>query len=93
MQVLHHCDNRRCVNPSHLFLGTNADNVADRVSKGRDGDHRGVNNGRAVIGSLDALAIREARRRGVSAKDLGERYGMRTTTIYKIAKGRLWGHV
>jgi len=35
LQVLHHCDNRRCANWSHLFLGTNADNVADRQAKGR----------------------------------------------------------
>jgi hypothetical protein len=35
MHVLHSCDNRRCTNPGHLFLGTNIDNIADKVSKGR----------------------------------------------------------
>lgn len=45
MHVLHTCDNCRCVNPKHLFLGTNADNVADKVSKGRQAKNTGWKNG------------------------------------------------
>lgn len=44
-QVLHHCDNPPCVNPSHLFLGTNQDNVDDKMEKGREGRAMGDRNG------------------------------------------------
>jgi hypothetical protein len=47
MMVLHRCDNRRCVNPSHLFLGSNQDNVDDMVKKDRQA--RGEKNGRSKL--------------------------------------------
>lgn len=40
LHVLHKCDNKKCVRPSHLFLGTNQDNINDKVAKGRQYSHR-----------------------------------------------------
>ena len=84
--VLHKCDYPPCVRPDHLFLGTKADNARDMVAKGRNVPGRRVD-------EMGRETIREARSKGVSARDLSKRYGLSESTIYGILAGKQWGPV
>lgn len=83
--VCHKCDNPICVNPSHLFLGTSADNTADKVRKGRQA--KGEGHGMVRL-SVDAVnAIRTRYRRGLG-RQLAAEYRVHLNTIVKIAHGQ-----
>lgn len=85
MYACHSCDNPRCVKPSHLFLGTPADNMQDRDRKGR---HRcGI--GRA---KLDIAQVREIRAAKESQVKLAKMYGVHQSTISDIKNRVHWGN-
>lgn len=87
--VLHRCDNPECTNPEHLFLGSNLDNIRDRIAKGRSrsGDQRGEHNGNAKLTVEQVAAIRaDARASSAIAVD----YGMSRTMIKYIKAGAFW---
>lgn len=95
LEVCHSCDNPPCNNPAHWFLGTTADNTADKVAKGRQS--RGVTHG---MSKLTEDAVREIRRDFVrisyhctNAANLAERYDVDRTSILNIIKGKTWKHV
>ena len=94
MSVLHKCDNPPCVNPDHLFLGSQSDNIKDRVKKGRS---RGPTGESAPLAKLTATKVIELRRlherNGVSVQDLADRFGIHKATVHKILKGNIWRHV
>lgn len=92
--VLHRCDNRKCVNPKHLFLGTQADNVADMVSKNRHAGWsglRGTAHGCSKLTENDVREIRAAVNPHV--RDLAKKYGVDRNHIYAIRSGKLWKHL
>lgn len=93
LHVLHRCDNPSCVNPGHLFLGTNADNVADKISKGREPSHVGERNNRSKLKETDVLAIREDAGNGVSQYLLAKRYSVTQTQISSIVRRKAWRHI
>lgn len=90
LSVLHHCDNRACVNVAHLFLGTQADNVHDAKSKGRLRGVRGAANYRAKLTADDVREIRERAGRGVVQRVLADDYGVSPKQISVIVSGKQW---
>jgi hypothetical protein len=88
MNVLHRCDNPKCCNPSHLFIGTQRDNIDDQLAKGRW--LRGERAGRAKLTEADVMYIRQSTE---SDSDLGRRYGVYPTTINAARIGKKWAHL
>jgi hypothetical protein len=81
--VLHRCDNRRCVRPDHLFLGTNSDNMIDMVVKGR-ADNRGERNNNARLTDEEIAEIRTRYRPQVNGTLLAREYGVSLSTIMNV---------
>ena len=91
MCVLHRCDNVACVRPSHLFLGTHADNVRDMVSKGRN--VRGRYQWAAKLTEAKVRKIRKLLSGGFTQARIAKQFGVSEAAISLIKKGVNWGHV
>ena len=91
MWVLHRCDVRACVRPDHLWLGTQQENNADCVAKGRNakGDTRGFNK----LSSNQVRAIRALRERGWEYQAIAPLFGVGTSAVALICRRLRWQHL
>lgn len=97
-KVLHKCDNPPCVNPTHLYLGTSADNSADILKRNRYGDpakrgRKGELHPNAKLTEEDVNAIRKRIADGEKNTMLAREYGVTPALIGHIVKRRAWSHV
>lgn len=83
--VLHRCDNRRCVRPEHLFLGSRPDNTADMCAKKRQAS--GERNG---VAKLTADAVKEIRSSDAPRKAIAQQYNISVRHVFTLRAGRLW---
>lgn len=88
--VLHRCDNPPCCNPRHLFLGTRADNAADRSAKGRGADRRGEKHWQVKLTEKQVLAIRSA---NGPHRSIAAQYGIAYSTVGRIKQRKTWPHL
>jgi hypothetical protein len=87
-EACHHCDTRDCVRPTHLFDGTQDNNMKDMASKGRS--THGEKHAMTKLNKQQVLVIRGARANGVPAKWLANHYKVHLMTIYKIENRLRW---
>lgn len=88
--VCHHCDNPPCCNPSHLFLGTRAENNRDRDNKGRYPDRRGEKNGHTKLTRLQVDEIRHLVSCGQTQLSVANQYGIKQPQVSRIVLRKLW---
>lgn len=90
--VLHACDNPGCVNPAHLWLGTNADNSADMVAKGRSARLKGEKHGNNKLTGDQVLEIRRLYPEH-TMKELAAMFGVSGALVCRIVNRKIWKHL
>lgn len=90
--VLHTCDNRKCFNPDHLFLGTQMDNMKDRMNKGRYRSISGENNKFSKLTKDNVKQIRKLKGQK-SIRALAKQFNVGKTTIEKVLNNTTWRHI
>mgnify|MGYP003635175455 CR=1 FL=1 len=85
MCVCHKCDNVKCCNPSHLFLGTQLDNVKDMMKKGRAAVGEG--NGKSKLTNIQVNQIKDLLKSGLTYREIGANFGVTRQNIGSIARG------
>lgn len=94
LEICHDCpvgDNPACVNPNHLFLGTQYDNMQDMVAKGRS--NYGERNGKVKLTEAQVLEVYALRKAGWTQQSIADRFEVSWSTIHLIVIGKNWKHL
>jgi len=94
MCVLHKCDNPSCVNPAHLFLGTNKDNSVDMMRKGRNNPPKGEDSYRAILTEKKVIKIRKLWSSGIwKQREIANMFGIDRSHVSEIVRRDIWKHI
>lgn len=94
LNVLHHCDNPKCVNPNHLFLGTQLENIQDMFRKGRGVIPVGEDNGNSILTEKNVIKIYKLWDSGKYMQtEIANIIGVNPRTINYVVNGKSWKHL
>ena len=89
MVVRHKCDVRNCINPDHLIIGTQADNVNDRVSRNRGACGEGINTSKLTTEQVEFIRNND----DMNGIELAKLFGVHNATIYRARNSESWKHI
>ena len=90
MFVLHKCDNPACVNPDHLFLGTQKDNIRDCIKKNRHSPPPHIGQAHRKLTEKQVIKIKKLLSQGLSRRKIAKLFPVTSATIDKIADNKMW---
>jgi hypothetical protein len=93
LQVLHKCNNPACVNPAHLYLGTNQDNVDYKVKNNRQSRLIGEKNPKTKLTEIQVHCIIELLDDNISQVEIAKQFSVTPTAISDIKRGKNWKHI
>ncbi|HBD95461.1 MAG TPA: hypothetical protein DC057_14930 [Spirochaetia bacterium] len=94
IKICHTCDNPKCINPNHLFAGTQRDNIYDMENKNRSVHLKGSQNGNSKVTERQVVEIRNKYSTNkFSQRELGEKYGLSSSMVGEIIRGNFWKHI
>jgi predicted XRE-type DNA-binding protein len=91
--VCHKCDNKKCVNPEHLFLGTHQDNMTDKVNKGKQPNLIGKNNPNTKLTEDNVIQIKKLLFVGMKQREIAQKYNVSQNQISQIKNNKAWKHI
>jgi hypothetical protein len=93
LNIRHMCNNPSCVNPFHLKVGTQKENMEDMVKAGRQNKLKGEKHNRAKLKNEQVLEIRALKKSGMRTCDIMKKFSLSKTTVLRIISRRLWKHI
>ena len=91
--VCHTCDNRKCTNPDHLWLGTHKDNIQDKIKKGRSNTPKGSQLKASKLNESQVIEIKLLLEKKLTCSEISRQYGVERKIISRIKNGDTWKHV
>lgn len=91
--VRHRCDVRSCINPAHLVVGSQKENMADMDSRGRRRPPRGERSALALLSDADALRVRDRADAGENITSLAGEFGVPKAAVWRIWRRKTWRHL